>query len=175
MLRAFALRPSQAWLLPSRRTLVYLGSVNPLAHVRTFSLREANALVPRLQEHFEQVRELRSELLAVEGQLASLGHVTAEPPDVDPRAPAAVQRLQRVARDLFGQIVGILGELAQLGIEVKAADGLADFRSRLHGRTVCLCWRFGEQAIGHYHELHGGFAGRRPLPANGDFVGDLLQ
>ena len=132
-------------------------------------------MVPRLQQQFEEVRELRSELLAVEGQLASLGHFRAEPPELDPRAPAEVQRLQRVAKDLFGQIVGIVGELAELGIEVKAADGLADFRSRLHGRTVYLCWRFGEVAIGHYHELHGGFAGRRPLPAGGDFVGDLLQ
>ena len=140
-----------------------------------FSLREANALVPRLQERFEEIRELRSELLAVEGQLASLGHPTADPAEVDPKAPPAVQRLQRAARDLSGQILGILGELAELGIEVKAADGLADFRSRLHGRTVYLCWRFGEQSIAHYHELHGGFAGRRPLPTDGDFVGDLLQ
>jgi len=150
--------------------------VNPLEHVRIFSLREANALVPRLQEQFEAIRELRAELLAVEGQLASLGHgIPEEPHQVDPRAPAAVQRLQRVAKDLFGQIVGILGELSELGIEVKAADGLADFRSRLHGRTVYLCWRFGEGSIEHYHELQGGFAGRRPLPADGDFVGDLLQ
>jgi hypothetical protein len=149
--------------------------VNPFEHIRVFSLRQANALIPRLQEQFEQVRELRSELLAVESQLTSLGHVTAEPHEVDRRAPAAVQRLQRVARDLTGQILGILGELAELGIEVKAADGLADFRSRLHGRTVYLCWRLGEQAIEHYHELQGGFSGRRPLPADGDFVGDLLQ
>jgi len=161
--------------------------VNPLEHVRMFSLREANALVPRLQEQFEQIRELRAELVAVEGQLASLGHPAGgaearrhgapegDPHEVDPHAPAAVQRLQRVAKDLFGQIVGILGELAELGIEVKAADGLADFRSRLHGRTVYLCWRFVEESIEHYHELHGGFAGRRPLPADGDFVGDLLQ
>src|SRR2546423_11990101 len=106
--------------------VVYGGRVNPLEHVRIFSLREANALVPRLQEQFEQIRELRSELLAVEGQLASLGHASAGAHEVDPRAPAAVQRLQRVAKDLFGQIVGILGELAELGIEVKAADGLAD-------------------------------------------------
>ena len=149
--------------------------MDPLEHVRVFSLREANALVPRLQEQFEHIRELRSELLAVEGQLASVGHASGEPHEVDPRAPAAVQRLQRVAKDLFGQIVGILGEVAELGIEVKAADGLADFRSRLHGRTVYLCWRFGEQAIDYYHELQGGFAGRRPLPLDGDFVGDLLQ
>jgi hypothetical protein len=154
---------------------VYVGPVNPLEHVRIFSLREAKALVPRLQEQFEQVRELRAELLAVEGQLAALGHLCEDPGEVDPRAPPAAQRLQRAARDLSGQITTILAELSELGIEVKAADGLADLRSRLHGRTVYLCWRFGEGAIAHYHELHGGFAGRRPLPADGDFVGDLLQ
>jgi len=26
-----------------------------------------------------------------------------------------------------------------------------------------------------FHELDDGFAGRRPLPADGDFIGDLLQ
>jgi hypothetical protein len=45
--------------------VVYGAAVNPLEHVRIFSLREANALVPRLQEQFEQIRELRAELLAV--------------------------------------------------------------------------------------------------------------
>src|SRR5256885_11737366 len=105
--------------------VVYGGGVNPLEHVRIFSLREANALVPRLQEQFEQIRELRAELLAVEGQLASFGHPTGgaqsaehtEPHEVDPRAPAAVQRLQRAAKDLFDHIVAILGELGELGIE----------------------------------------------------------
>src|SRR3954467_2321952 len=101
--------------------VVYVGAVNPLEHVRIFSLREANALVPRLQEQFEQIRELRAELLAVEGQLASIGHPTGgarrggasegDKDEVDPQAPAPVQRLQRVAKDLFGQIFGILGEL----------------------------------------------------------------
>jgi hypothetical protein len=154
---------------------VYVGTVNALEHARLFSLREANALVPRLQEQFERVRELRSELLAVEGQLAASGHPVAETMEIDSRAPPSMQRLQRAAADLSGQIVDILRELGELGIEVKAADGLADFRSRLRGRIVYLCWRFGEQVITHYHELHGGFAGRRPLPAGGDFVGDLLQ
>jgi hypothetical protein len=154
---------------------VYVGTVNPLEHVRLFSLREANALVPRLQEQFERIRELRPELLAVQGQLAAMGHAWTDSPEVDSKAPREVQRLQRAALDLSGQILGILRDLSELGIEIKAADGLADFRSRLHGRTVYLCWRFGEHAIGHYHELHGGFAGRRPLPADGDFVGDMLQ
>jgi hypothetical protein len=154
---------------------VYGGGVNGASHVRLFSLREANALIPRLQEQFERVRELRSELLAVQGQLAAAGHPSSDSLDVDLKAPPAVQRLQRAGADVGGQILAILSDLAELGIEVKAGDGLADFRTKLRGRTVCLCWRFGEERITHYHELHTGFAGRRPLPEGGEFVGDFLQ
>jgi hypothetical protein len=40
---------------------------------------------------------------------------------------------------------------------------------------VHLCWRYGEERITHYHELDSGFGGRRPLPSDGDFLGDLLH
>jgi hypothetical protein len=68
-----------------------------------------------------------------------------------------------------------LREIAELGIEVKAADGLCDFRSRHQGRTVYLCWRFGEDRITHFHELDTGFGGRKALPDDGVFVGELLH
>ena len=29
--------------------------------------------------------------------------------------------------------------------------------------------------IEHYHDLEAGFAGRKPLPGDGDFTGDLLH
>src|SRR5262249_57527382 len=69
----------------------------------------------------------------------------------------------------------ILHEVAEMGVEVKAADGLVDFRSKLHGRTVYLCWKYGEERVGYFHELDAGFAGRRPLPDDGDFTGDFLH
>jgi hypothetical protein len=40
---------------------------------------------------------------------------------------------------------------------------------------VYLCWRFGEQGIVHWHELDTGFAGRKPLPEDAEFQGDLLH
>ena len=77
--------------------------------------------------------------------------------------------------DRARELRGVLRGVAELGVEVKAADGLVDFRTRLHGRTVLLCWRYGEERITHYHELETGFASRRPLPDDGDFIGDLLH
>ena len=147
-----------------------------LPQVRFFSLREANALIATLQEQFERARELRDELSAVQSQLAAAGLPLSEPEvEVDKTAPAPVQRLQRAASRVLDELRGVLRGVAELGIEVKAADGLVDFRSRLHGRTVLLCWKYGEDRVGFFHELDSGFAGRRPLPADGDFIGDLLQ
>ena len=155
---------------------MYGAGVEGLPQVRFFSLREANALISTLQEQFEHARELRDELSAVQSQLADAGFPLTEPDvEIDPAAPSSVQRLQRAASGILDELRGVLRGVAELGVEVKAADGLVDFRTRLHGRTVYLCWRYGEERITHYHELETGFAGRRPLPDDGDFIGDLLH
>lgn len=60
--------------------------------------------------------------------------------------------------------------LEQLGIEVKAAEGLVDFRSLRDGEVVYLCWRFPEAAVTHWHRLDAGFAGRRPISEGDDFA-----
>lgn len=143
---------------------------------RLFSLREANALLGMLQEQFGRARGLRDELVEIQQRLQQSGH-GIDGPDVavEPDAPLPVQRLQKQAAGIIGHLREILREVSELGVEVKAADGLVDFRSKLHGRTVLLCWKYGEDRVGFFHELDAGFAGRRPLPADGDFVGDLLH
>ncbi|TMA39717.1 MAG: DUF2203 family protein [Deltaproteobacteria bacterium] len=143
---------------------------------RFFSLREANALLSTLQDEFTRARQLRDDLMGVQQKLQEAGR-GIDGPDVqiDPEAPVAVQRLQGRAVQIIGKLRDILRDVAELGVEVKAADGLVDFRSRLHGRTVLLCWKYGEDRVGFFHELDAGFTGRRPLPADGEFIGDLLQ
>jgi hypothetical protein len=55
-------------------------------------------------------------------------------------------------------------ELVDLGIELKDYfTGLIDFRSRMDGREIYLCWRLGEPAVAFWHELDAGFAGRQKL------------
>src|SRR5207248_10444691 len=109
-------------------------AVDALPQVRFFSLREANALIATLQEQFDQARELRDELSAVQSQLADAGHPLTDPEaEVDKTAPAPVQRLQRAASRVLDELRGVLRGVAELGVGVKAADGLVDFRTRLHG------------------------------------------
>lgn len=77
--------------------------------------------------------------------------------------------LRREIDRLAARISGYVGELAQLGVVVKGfEDGLVDFYGNHEGRVVCLCWRRGEAAVTHWHELDAGFAGRQSI--TDDFV-----
>jgi hypothetical protein len=65
------------------------------------------------------------------------------------------------------RLQGYADELQKLGIELKdPCVGLIDFPCRLGDRDVYLCWRLGEDEVGHWHELDAGFAGRQKLTAD---------
>lgn len=66
--------------------------------------------------------------------------------------------------ELRDEFEGLLGELDQLGVELKdPMTGLLDFRALRNGQEVYLCWRLEEPEVGHWHELASGFAGRQPI------------
>jgi hypothetical protein len=117
---------------------------------RHFGVAEANRYVPLLQRTFTLVRAELQRIQEIDRQLER-----SSSPAPDRLANERASRLRRVE--------GELQTLADLGIEVKALDGLVDFRALLEGRTVYLCWRFGEERVDHWHELDAGFAGRRPI------------
>ena len=57
-----------------------------------------------------------------------------------------------------------LAEIEAIGVEVQdLEEGLLDFPCVMDGKTVMLCWKLGEDAIGHWHDPEDGFAGRKPL------------
>lgn len=57
-------------------------------------------------------------------------------------------------------------EVQALGLLVKDPQiGLCDFYGRVDGKIVFLCWRYGEDAVAHYHDIDAGYAGRKPLTA----------
>ncbi|MGH7162065.1 MAG: DUF2203 domain-containing protein [Planctomycetota bacterium] len=57
-------------------------------------------------------------------------------------------------------------ELLGIGVVLKDYEtGLVDFPAELNGRPILLCWKLGEESVGHWHETDTGFAGRRPIPA----------
>ena len=80
--------------------------------------------------------------------------------ETDARTVVLEREIARLAAD----VQGCLRELKELGVEFKGYDtGLVDFPSEMGDRTVYLCWRLGEPAVAHWHEIDAGFAGRQPL------------
>ncbi|HVE81991.1 MAG TPA: DUF2203 domain-containing protein [Myxococcales bacterium] len=124
---------------------------------RHFGVAEANRYVPLLQRTFTIVR---AELVRIQEINAALEKSGAPAPDR--LAEERAVRLNRVQEEL--------ATLADLGIEVKAVDGLVDFRALLDGRTVYLCWRFGEERVEFWHELEAGYSGRQPIRSTDAFA-----
>lgn len=57
-----------------------------------------------------------------------------------------------------------VAELDKMGILLKGPlDGLVDFPAKKGDRVVFLCWKSGEAAVGHWHEIDAGFLGREPI------------
>lgn len=135
--------------------------------MRYFGVEEANRLIPLLTRTFEKVRPWVARAHATVRELEELQGSGAEPERTVPL---------RAERDaLLEQIHAELEHFHELGVELKAADGLVDFRALKDGRPVYLCWRFGEPAVQHWHELDGGFAGRQPIVDARDFAPSYLS
>ena len=96
--------------------------------------------------------------------------LSGEAPDDSGESPEQLALRQQVD-DVAHSINGYMEEMAQIGCVFKGFDqGLVDFYSKRDDRDVFLCWRFGEPAVEHWHELEGGFTGRQPVeaPVSGD-------
>jgi hypothetical protein len=62
----------------------------------------------------------------------------------------------------FDHLDALFHQILDMGIEVKDLSvGLIDFRALRDGREIYLCWKYGEANIQFWHEIEGGFAGRR--------------
>ena len=139
---------------------------------RFYTLDDANALVPDLAIVTGRLREQRDELVGLRDAYRDregvvLGEVIdelaeAEEADADPE----LRRLRLRMRGIVDQMQADVAWLDDRDIVLRdIATGLVDFPALVSGRQVWLCWRDGEVAIGFWHNVDEGFAGRRPLQA----------
>lgn len=126
---------------------------------RLFTVDEANDLLPALRplmkrvfDHLDFLRKKSATVIREER--------------LSPNAPDLMERLQgndAIAR-LVQEVKGLVDEINSYGCVCKGVEqGLVDFPCVLAGEIVFLCWRYGEESIGHWHRIEDGFAGRRPL------------
>ena len=128
--------------------------------VKYFTLEEANRTLPYVAPVVSDIlrayREWRDGVQEYERLAAALPAGVDESDELE----ALRDNVDLIAKE----INEYLEELVAVGCVFKGfEDGLVDFHSKLEGRDVFLCWKYGESEISHWHELDAGFAGRREL------------
>jgi hypothetical protein len=132
--------------------------------MRTFSLQEAQAMLPVLESLLrvsmkakEQIEQVEAELQTVQERVFLNGGTILDVKHWSHRRAERDKALQQ-AKDA-------LAEITAIGVQVKDLDqGLLDFPCKVEsGEIVLLCWKLGEAAITHWHGMEEGYAGRKPI------------
>jgi hypothetical protein len=129
-----------------------------------FTLEAVNALVPRLRALMDAQKGRRSEIERRLGQLADLMGGPAEGIQIDEHDAPQVRDLKRELVARVDAYRTAWAEVEEMGAVLKdPRTGLVDFYGRVDGRSVWLCWKYGEDAVTHYHGLDEGFVARKPI------------
>jgi hypothetical protein len=123
-------------------------------HSRHYTLEQATAALPWVQERIERLRAAREGLNDEDARAA-----LAEAGPGNGGGSAG-----RVVSAAFMEMRSALIELREMDVVLRDLDrGLVDFPALRDGREIYLCWQEGEQEIGYWHDPDSGFAGREPL------------
>jgi hypothetical protein len=130
---------------------------------RTFTLDEAQSLLPVLESLLRAAIGGKKIMEDFEGEMQSLNHriFLNGGTHVD---VVAVARRKAERTKAEQRAKDALAEIDSIGVQVKDIDvGLLDFPCEVEGSVVLLCWRMGEGSITHWHSTDEGFAGRKPI------------
>jgi hypothetical protein len=126
----------------------------PTKPPETFTVAQANRRLPLVRRIVADIHAAYPALEAKRREAGAAGSASA----------ARLSALRREVDLEAERIAGFVRELEQLGCSFKGfEEGLVDFPAELDGRTICLCWRLGEDRIAWWHEADRGFAGRKRL------------
>ncbi|MEA2646859.1 MAG: hypothetical protein QOE92_1942 [Chloroflexota bacterium] len=130
---------------------------------RTFSVDEANRLLPDVRRLVERIVELTPQLPEM--------HETVKIAELKFRRETAGEAEQEeLARAVAAlpaaemSVAVALRSLEEMDVRLKdPVSGLIDFPAVRDGEVVELCWRLGEDAVASWHRVGEGFVGRKPL------------
>jgi hypothetical protein len=130
---------------------------------RTFTLDEAQSLLPVLEGLLRVAIQAKKLIEEVEAEQQALNHYIFLNGGTHVDVVAVARRKAERAR-AEQRAKDALAEIDSIGVQVKDLDiGLLDFPCVVDGRTILLCWKLGETAITHWHGTEEGFAGRKPI------------
>ena len=131
--------------------------------MKTFTVEEAQSLLPVLESLLKRGMEAKQAAEQVEATLAELARriYVSGGMRVDVGSVARMRAELESHQKLVGECIA---EIDSIGVQVKDIEsGLLDFPCRLDDQVVLLCWRMGETSIDHWHTVESGFGGRQPL------------
>ncbi|HEY8086603.1 MAG TPA: DUF2203 domain-containing protein [Polyangiaceae bacterium] len=133
---------------------------------QVFTLEAANALIPHVRELVEAQMARRTEIEERLDRLAGLLGSTPSSLEVLESDPPPVRELKIELVVHVERYQSAWREVEATGAVLKdPRAGLLDFYGEVDGKRVWLCWKYGEDAVTHYHGLHEGFSGRKPIHA----------
>jgi hypothetical protein len=130
---------------------------------RSFTLQEAETLLPILESLLRAAIDGKKLIELVDGEFQEVAHRVflngGTYLNIVQLARRKAERQKAIHR-----VKDSLAEIDATGVQVKDLDmGLLDFPCVVDGRTVLLCWKLGENGITHWHGIEEGFAGRKPI------------
>lgn len=131
--------------------------------MKTFSLEEAQVLLPVLQSLLQRGIDGKRLVEEIDGEF----HDLANRVFVNGGMSLDVERLARRKAEREKAVQSVkdaLAEIDSIGVQVKDIDiGLLDFPCEVEGEVILLCWKLGEDSIKHWHGFEEGFVGRKPI------------
>ena len=135
-----------------------------------FTVDEANKMLSEVRAALNQIQSLRDVARSKMDQLAVLdalwGDLVSQSANPDHEEYAqhrhSLSECRRAIEELIQQ------RLLDRGIRFPVGGlehGLVDFPTTLDGRWVYLCWQSDEPKVAYWHEVSGGYAGRRQITA----------
>lgn len=135
---------------------------------RVFTIEEANALIPHLEEAFRAIGYFKAKIRDNQRKLEVLGLLwedsVAEPTNPDYKDFVAHKRA--IENDISEIERVVQDEVVRRGLRFPVGaleHGLVDFPSTYQGRWVYLCWQNGEPELLYWHETNAGFRGRQRI------------
>ena len=134
-----------------------------MAKKKTFTLLEAQRLLPVLSSLLKRAIEGKQLIEQIEKEFQDLNHRILLSGGLFVNVPQMARR--RAEKDkAMNDIKDALAEIEAIGVQVKDLDiGLLDFPCIVDDQIVLLCWKLGEEKIQYWHGVEEGFRGRKPI------------
>ncbi len=127
----------------------------PFSSERIFTLSEANALVPELEQHWTSIKHGREVLIETRDEVKK----ASAQADSGGGTVVGVKYIKGLQ-----DINGSLHAIQEMGVVIKDVEiGLCDFPFMLNDKLVFLCWKSGEEEVCWWHDIDSGFSSRQHI------------